>query len=187
MSLDFTTGNARAAFYVTSCPKSGLAMPKSAKTPKHRHSALPSKANPPTLQVAALCYRRSPKGLRILLITSRETARWIVPKGWPMRNRSEAQAAAREAYEEAGLRGAISEESIGYYTYLKRMRSGAILPCMVRLYPLEVHEMLRKYPETGQRRVKWFSQAKAARKIKEPELAAWIRDFDPDGPAAEVE
>ncbi|PZQ51695.1 MAG: hypothetical protein DI556_03335 [Rhodovulum sulfidophilum] len=134
---------------------------------------------PPSLQVAALCYRRTRKGLRILLITSRDTGRWVIPKGWPMRNRGEAAAAAREAYEEAGLRGAIAEKSIGFYTYRKRVEDLSF-PCVVRIYPLEAWERVKQYPETGQRRVKWFSPAKAARKVREPELAQILRDFDPD-------
>ncbi|MER2507262.1 NUDIX hydrolase [Amaricoccus sp.] len=157
-------------------------MPKKSNLkPKGRQAAALAKAGrPPSLQVGALCYRRSGKGLRILLITSRDTGRWMIPKGWPMRNRTEAQAAAREAYEEAGLRGEVVENSIGFYTYLKRLKGGEGLPCVVRLYPLEVREMLRKYPESGQRRVKWFSPARAARKVAEPELAACVREFDPD-------
>ncbi len=135
---------------------------------------------PPTLQVGALCYRRAAKGLRILLITSRDTGRWVIPKGWPTRKHSEAWAAAREAYEEAGLRGAVSERSIGFYIYSKRVDGGMSFPCIVRVYPLEARERVKQYPETGQRRVKWFSPAKAARKVREPELAHLLRDFNPD-------
>jgi 8-oxo-dGTP pyrophosphatase MutT (NUDIX family) len=134
---------------------------------------------PPSLQVGALCYRRTGKGLRVLLITSRDTGRWVIPKGWPMRKRTEAQAAAREAYEEAGLRGAVSAKSIGFYTYRKGIE-GMSFPCVVRIYPLEARERVKQYPETGQRRVKWFSPAKAARRVREPELAQLLRDFDPD-------
>jgi 8-oxo-dGTP pyrophosphatase MutT (NUDIX family) len=135
--------------------------------------------HPPSLQVGALCYRRAGRGLKILLITSRDTGRWVIPKGWPMRKRTEAEAAAREAYEEAGLRGSVSEKSIGFYTYPKRV-DDLSFPCVVRIYPLEALERVKKYPETGQRRVKWFSPAKAARRVREPELAQLLRDFDPD-------
>jgi 8-oxo-dGTP pyrophosphatase MutT (NUDIX family) len=133
----------------------------------------------PRLQVAALCWRRSKKGLRVLLVTSRDTGRWVIPKGWTMKNRSDAEAAAREAYEEAGLRGDVSERSIGLYTYDKLMPGGPRVPVAVRVFPLEVREMLRHYPETGQRRVKWFGLEGAARKVAEPELKALIRGFDP--------
>jgi 8-oxo-dGTP pyrophosphatase MutT (NUDIX family) len=134
----------------------------------------------PRLQVAALCWRRSKKGLRILLVTSRDTGRWVIPKGWTMRNRSDAEAAAREAYEEAGLHGVVSERSIGLYTYDKALNGGRRVPVAVRVFPLEVREMLRHYPETGQRRVKWFGPAAAAHRVAEPELKAMIREFDPD-------
>lgn len=142
---------------------------------------------PPGLQVAALCWRRSRKGVRVLLITSRDTGRWVIPKGWPMRNRTDPEAAAREAYEEAGLRGAISERSLGLYTYQKGLGPSRSMLCVVKVYPLEVREMLTKYPETGQRRARWFSREKAAKRIAEPELRAIIRAFDPDGtePAGE--
>ena len=154
------------------------AMAKAAKQPRVSVSAATG-LQPPGLQVAALCWRRSKKGLRLLLITSRDSGRWVIPKGWPMRNRTDAEAAAREAYEEAGLRGVISERSVGLYTYLKVLRPGRSILCAVRVFPLEVREMLTKYPETGQRRARWFSPEKAAERIAEPELKAIIRSFDP--------
>jgi 8-oxo-dGTP pyrophosphatase MutT (NUDIX family) len=156
---------------------------KPEKPPKRsRAAALAAPGQPPRLQVGALCWRRSPRGLRILLITSRDTGRWVIPKGWPMRNRSEPEAAAREAFEEAGLRGEIAERAIGVYTYRKMLGRGRWVPCVVRVYGLEVREMKKLYPETGQRRVKWFAPEKAARRVSEPDLTALIRGFDP-GPA----
>ena len=118
----------------------------------------------------------------MLLITSRDTGRWVIPKGWPMRNRSDAEAAAREAYEEAGLRGDVSERSLGIYTYQKVLGPKRSIPVVVRVFPLEAREMLRTYPETGQRRVKWFAPDKAAQRVAEPDLAALIRGFSPDAP-----
>jgi len=142
-------------------------------------TAAAKSGRPPNLQVAALCYRPSGKTFRVLLITSRDTGRWVTPKGWPMRNRTEPEAAAREAYEEAGIRGDISSRSIGHYTYFKWIDKNRAIPCVVRVYPLRVREILKSYPETKQRRNKWFRPAKAARKVQEPELAALIRNFDP--------
>jgi 8-oxo-dGTP pyrophosphatase MutT (NUDIX family) len=149
-------------------------------------SARPSTAartapgQPRQVQVAALCWRRGKKGLRLMLITSRDTGRWVLPKGWPMRNRTEAEAAAREAYEEAGLRGEISPRSIGIYTYQKALGAGRSIPVVVRVFPLETRELVRKYPESGQRRVRWFSPGKAAQRVAEPELRQLIHDFQPD-------
>lgn len=158
-------------------------MPKKHEAkPSPRMIAVLARGNrPPSLQVGALCYRRTAKGLRILLITSRDTGRWVIPKGWPMRHRSESWAAEREAYEEAGVRGEISGRSVGFYTYSKRASRGRSFPCVVRVYPLEARERLKKYPETGQRRMKWFKPAKAARKVREPELSRILRRFDPAG------
>lgn len=97
-----------------------------------------------------------------------------------MRNRTEAGAAAREAWEEAGLRGEVSATSVGVYTYRKRTPHSGFVPCVVRVYPLEAREMMQKFPETGQRRARWFSPEKAARRVTEHELSALIRSFDPD-------
>jgi 8-oxo-dGTP pyrophosphatase MutT (NUDIX family) len=157
-------------------------MAKPDAKPKRRAAA--RGGHPPRLQVGALCWRRAEKGLRILLITSRDTGRWVIPKGWPMRNRTEAEAAAREAWEEAGLRGDILDRSIGVYTYRKVLGPGRAISCVVRVYPLEVREMLKQYPETGQRSGKWFALEKAARRVVEPELKRLIRSFDPDAAAA---
>ncbi len=154
-------------------------MPKVAKSKRSRAAAF-SPGQPPRLQVAALCWRRSAKGLRVLLITSRDTGRWVIPKGWTMRNRTEAEAAAREAFEEAGLRGSVATRSLGVYTYLKSLGAGRKISCVVRVFPLEAREMLQVFPETGQRRAKWFEPKKAARRVAEHDLAVMIRDFDPD-------
>jgi 8-oxo-dGTP pyrophosphatase MutT (NUDIX family) len=144
-----------------------------------------SRGLPPSLQVGALCWRRTAKGaLRVLLITSRDTGRWVIPKGWPMRNRSDAEAAAREAYEEAGVRGTVSERSLGLYFYPKVLERGGAIPCVVRVFPLAVEGLAARFPEAGQRRVKWFSAAKAARKVREPELARIVRGFVPEAPVA---
>jgi 8-oxo-dGTP pyrophosphatase MutT (NUDIX family) len=149
-----------------------------------RSTAVTPPGQPPRVQVGAPCWRRTSKGIRVLLITSRDTGRWVIPKGWPMRHRTEAEAAAREAWEEAGLRGDILERSLGVYTYRKVLGPGRAIPCVVRVYPLEVREMLKQYPETGQRRVRWFAPDRAARRVLEPELKALIRDFDPAVAAA---
>jgi 8-oxo-dGTP pyrophosphatase MutT (NUDIX family) len=140
-------------------------------------TAMTRPGRPPSLQVGALCWRAAKSGLRVLLITSRDTGRWVIPKGWPMRNRTEANAAAREAFEEAGVRGEVEEKCFGVYFYRKRLDSGSSVPCVVRVYPLEVKSLEKSYPETGQRRVKWFPIDKAARKVAEPDLTQLIRAF----------
>lgn len=99
-----------------------------------------------------------------------------------MRKRTNAEAAAREAYEEAGVQGEPGTESIGFFNYQKQLAPGKLIPCVVQVFPLEVHSLLRKYPENGQRKSRWFSRKKAASKVREPELKALIRSFAPGTP-----
>ncbi len=151
---------------------------KSTQMKRSAAAALSAPGQPPSLQVGALCWRRSGAGvLKILLITSRDTGRWVIPKGWPMRKRTEAEAAAREAFEEAGVRGDISTRSLGLFSYVKALPKGRSRYCIVRVFGIEVREMLRQYPETGQRRMKWFTADKASRKVSEAELGLLMRDF----------
>ena len=125
-------------------------------------------------QYAALPWRRVSE-LEILLITSRETPRWVIPKGWPMDGLSEAEAAAQEAYEEAGIRGDMATPSAGIYTYAKRVRGGGNTRCQVDVFAMEVTEILDLWPEAHQRRRQWFSTQEAAARVNEPELAEIIR------------
>lgn len=131
----------------------------------------------PHRQLAALCWRMRAGRPEVLLITSRDTGRWVVPKGWPMEGRSPDQAAAREAWEEAGVEGQAEPESIGQFHYDKTRADAAALPCSVDVYALRVERLTDKYPERRQRRRKWFSPEKAARKVAEPDLRALILDF----------
>ena len=91
---------------------------------------------PPEMQVAALCLRETTG--EVLLVTSRGTGRWIVPKGWPMPGRSLAGAAMQEAWEEAGAKGRIGEAEIGRYHYDKAQDRGFAIPVEVRVFPLYV-------------------------------------------------
>lgn len=127
-------------------------------------------------QVAALPYRR--KGtLEILLITSRETRRWVIPKGWPMEDRSLARAAEQEAFEEAGLRGDIKSKPFGAYRYLKHKADGEAVDCQVKVFPFQVRGQAKDWPEKGQRELRWFPAADAAEAVDEPELRDLIRRF----------
>ena len=133
-------------------------------------------------QVGALPWRRRFSGaLEVMLVTSRETKRWVVPKGWPMTGLSDAEAAAIEAWEEAGVKGLIAPAPIGGFSYLKRMKDGSDRPCRVKLYPLEVTTDRPDWPEAGQRDRRWVSPQEAAGLVAEPELAALLRRFDPAG------
>ncbi|OWU86808.1 NUDIX hydrolase [Oceanicola sp. 22II-s10i] len=131
------------------------------------------------LQFGALCYRIVKDKPQILLITSRGTRRWIVPKGWPMTGRTPAEAALREAFEEAGVVGRVIEKPVGTYDYDKLLPDGSALPCTVVLFPVRVSRLKSDFPEEGQRRRDWLSRKKAASRVIEPPLAQMIRDFDP--------
>ncbi|MCU0899039.1 MAG: NUDIX hydrolase [Cypionkella sp.] len=127
-------------------------------------------ADQPAHQTAALCWRLHRGRVQVLLITSRDTGRWILPKGWPMTGKSASEAAAQEAWEEAGVHGTPTAEPLGFYGYDKLRPAGDALPCLVSVYPLRVTGLADRFPERKQRRRKWFDAAKAARKVAEPEL-----------------
>lgn len=129
-------------------------------------------------QVAALPWRADAvAGLQILLVSSRETRRWVIPKGWPMKGKLDHQAAAQEAYEEAGLDGRIVDAPIGDYPYLKRLKSGAARPVTVDVYPMEVTGEHATWPEKGQRTLRWMPPIEAALAVQEPELRDLIARF----------
>ena len=129
------------------------------------------------VQVAALPWRSAPDGIEIMLITSRDTGRWVLPKGWPEGQEDLCDAAAREAAEEAGLSGAVSRLEIGRYYYGKRQQSGLESRCEVLVFPLEIATIAEKWPEKSQRRRKWFSAETAATRVREPDLAELISAF----------
>jgi 8-oxo-dGTP pyrophosphatase MutT (NUDIX family) len=128
----------------------------------------------PRLQIAALPLRKQGRNIEILLISSRETKRWIIPKGWPMLGLEDYQAAELEAFEEAGVRGKMGEEPIGLFSYNKRKKSGRLLPCSVTVYALNVEKLLRDWPEKHERKRKWFLAREAADLVDEEGLKAVI-------------
>ena len=123
-------------------------------------------------QVAALPFRVVDGAIEVLLVTSRETKRWLIPKGWPMKGRKPHKAAAREAEEEAGVKGRIEGKPLGHYTYWKRRIVHFDL-CRVDVYPLEVVKQLKSWKEKGQRESRWFNVDEAADAVLEPSLA-WL-------------
>jgi 8-oxo-dGTP pyrophosphatase MutT (NUDIX family) len=134
----------------------------------------------PRVQVAALPFRLDPgpnAGLQILLVTSRETGRWVIPKGWPMKAKSNRVAAAVEALEEAGVEGRIAKKALGAYKYLKVLRSGDVRPCRVSVFPLEVTAQRDAWREQDQRSTQWFAWEAAADAVNEPGLKRLIRKF----------
>lgn len=133
---------------------------------------------PPHVQVAALPWRVSGDGNHeVLLVTSRGTGRWVLPKGWPERSETLSEAAAREAAEEAGVAGPVKPAEIGRFYYGKVSPSGARRRCEVRVFPLKVETLADKWPERKQRKRHWFSPEEAAGLVAETELRELIASF----------
>ena len=131
-----------------------------------------------TTQFAALPWRLSEGGTRqVMLLTSRETRRWIIPKGWPMKKRKPTEVASQEAYEEAGLIGHIVDKRpVGTFHYEKRLAKKEVL-CQVRVFLFRVDRQLDDWPEKSQRETKWFDANEAASIVDEGGLAEIIERF----------
>lgn len=134
-------------------------------------------AEAPGIQYGALPWRRGSGGLEMLLVSSRETRRWIIPKGWPMAGLEPAAAAAREAFEEAGVEGRVAANSLGHYHYPKRLKDGSVRHCRVEVFALEVVGQHADWPERAERTRRWLPPEQAAAAVAEPELAQLMRDF----------
>lgn len=131
-------------------------------------------------QVGALCWRSTGSGeTEILLVTSRDTGRWVTPKGNRMAGLKDCQAAAEEAWEEGGVRGVIGGEPIAEFHYLKRLSDHAARSTAVDLYALEVRSELADWPERRERTRRWFSPRAAAEAVDEPDLKAVLASFRP--------
>jgi 8-oxo-dGTP pyrophosphatase MutT (NUDIX family) len=133
-------------------------------------------------QYGALCFRYKEGGseVEVLVITSRESRRWIIPKGWPMKGKKPYEVAAIEAWEEAGVRGRAKKKPVGRYTYLKELADGNVAFCIVDLFPIEVTAMMTDFKERGQRAFAWVSPSEAARRVREIELKSLLVNFKPN-------
>jgi 8-oxo-dGTP pyrophosphatase MutT (NUDIX family) len=136
----------------------------------------PNSGPGPWRQVAALPWRRRGGRLEVCLVTTRETRRWTVPKGWPMKGLSDRRAAAIEAEEEAGVRGKAAPDPLGTYSYWKRGPACFDL-VHVAVYPLEVRRGLDEWKERGEREVRWMEISDARIVVDEPELVTLLGRF----------
>ena len=132
-------------------------------------------ARPRKKELAGQQYAALPLAVRggepkVMLVTSRETKRWVLPKGWAERGLAPHEVAAREALEEAGLVGAVERQAVGSYHYEKRLADGSSVACEVAVYPLWVERQVEKWAERGQRKTKWFTLAQAAMAVEEGDL-----------------
>lgn len=133
----------------------------------------------PKTQYAALPWRRTPDAVEVLLITSRETKRWVIPKGWPIKKLKPPASAAQEALEEAGVTGETTRKPLGLYHYEKRLRSGRTQHVRVMVFGLEVAEERDEWPEKAQRERRWTTPAEAAELVDEKELKRLLAAFSP--------
>ncbi len=124
--------------------------------------------------------KKGAKGIEVLLVSSRDSGRWIIPKGWPIEGMAPADAAAQEAFEEAGARGKVHDRCVGLYSYSKWLDEDLSLPVIVAVFALEVKRLDDEYPEAGERRRKWMSPKKAAARVSEPELKQILETFTLD-------
>lgn len=133
---------------------------------------------PKRVQVAAICYSGEGPERKVLLITSRDTRRWVVPKGWPIDGLDAAGAALQEAWEEAGVRKAnISAQPVGTYDYDKLLEGGAPVAVETTVFALEVEQMESDFPEASERTLKWVAPSVAADMVDEPGLKDILRQI----------
>jgi 8-oxo-dGTP pyrophosphatase MutT (NUDIX family) len=128
------------------------------------------------VQYAALPWRIR-ESLEIMLVTSRDTRRWVIPKGWPMKGLKPSTTAAVEALEEAGVVGKVEKKKVGSYHYRKRLKNGAALLCRVDVFPLRVARQRETWREKHQRVTHWRPYADAAEQVAEQELKEMILAF----------
>lgn len=129
------------------------------------------------LQYGAICLRPVPDtecAVKVLLITSRDTGRWVIPKGWGMAKKQSYEVAKQEAWEEAGVKGRVWKKALGSYQYAKVLDGGDVVQAFVRVHLIMVSRIEQDFPEKGQRTSRWFEPAEAAEAVREPELKSLI-------------
>ena len=130
------------------------------------------------IQYAALPYRsKGNSESEVMLVTSRGTRRWIIPKGWPKIGLPPHRTAEEEAYEEAGVTGKVAKKHIGSFSYDKVLKKGRTASCRVQVFPLKVVRQYKKWPEKRQRQTRWYKPLDAVKFVKEPSLRRLIRKF----------
>lgn len=131
------------------------------------------------IQAGALPWRWSDEaGLEFLLVTGRRSRRWLVPKGWPIKGKSLPEAAAQEAFEEAGVRGHVETKPLGHFRHTKNHPIAGPIAFTILVFPLEVSEDLQDWPERGQRSRRWFTRAEALAAVQSVDLQILIGDFE---------
>ena len=130
-------------------------------------------------QIAALPMHWDKSGsMSVLMVTSRDTGRWVMPKGWRMDGKKPWVAAEIEALEEAGAVGYIGSEVVGIYYYDKILGDGDALRCKVTVYPMIVERLRKRWKERQERKRRWFSPRAAAKRVDEEDLAALLQSLE---------
>ena len=116
--------------------------------------------------------------MELLIVTSRGRGRWIIPKGWPIKGFKPHESAAREAFEEAGIRGEVGTKTIGSFPYEKIVDDeSGVIDCEIVVFPLRVKRQLKSWPEVGERELLWINPKDIAANIQEDGLRSLMEDF----------
>jgi 8-oxo-dGTP pyrophosphatase MutT (NUDIX family) len=126
-------------------------------------------------QAAAIAYRVRKGKIQVLLVTSRDQGRWIIPKGHIDPGTTPIQTAVTEAHEEAGIEGIVNKIPLGLYTYFKRLEAERSRPATVEVYLMHVTRQREAWPEKGQRKLAWMSIKKAVQLIQEPGIIPLLK------------
>lgn len=116
-------------------------------------------------QSAVIPWRRRHRGVEVLLITSARRRRWIVPKGVIEPGMSARASARKEALEEAGIDGIVSEERLGEYVYRKWNGD-----CRVQVFGMQVTDVLEHWDEEDERRRRWVPLRQARQLVDSRDL-----------------
>ncbi len=129
------------------------------------------------IQSGALAWRLKRKKAEVMLVTGRQSKRWMIPKGWPMDGKSLADSAAQEAFEEAGIKGKVDPKPLGRFRHIKQHLLLGDMEVEIQVHPMAVQRQLDDWPERGERSRKWFELTEAAERVDSEELRTLILEF----------
>lgn len=130
---------------------------------------------PPRLQIAALCFRAGDTEPEVLLVSTRDTGRMILPKGWPEQDKPACETAVIEAYEEAGIVGKADPRPLGSFRSFKGLADGLRIRTKVLVFKIRFEKQLKDFPENGQRERRWLPLSEAIEVAGEPALKRFLR------------
>lgn len=130
---------------------------------------------PLRLQIAALCVRPGDGEPDVLLVSTRDKGRLILPKGWPEADKPAFRTAVIEAYEEAGVVADAAPRPLGSFRSFKGLQSGLRIRTRVLVFQLRFERQLREFPEKGERSCHWLPLSQAIERADEPALRRFLR------------